>query len=48
MMDFIQTDKITNPSDAQYSKGTEALVDYATGRTAIIGVASAGKQRTRL
>src|ERR1019366_6715171 len=36
MMNFIQTDKITNPSDAQYSKGTEALVDYATGKTAMV------------
>ena len=36
MIDFIQTDKITNPSDAQYSKGTEALVDYATGKTAMV------------
>lgn len=36
MMDFIQTDKITNPSDAQYSKGTEALVDYATGKTSMV------------
>jgi multiple sugar transport system substrate-binding protein len=36
MMDFMQTDKITNPSDAQYSKGTEALVDYATGKTAMV------------
>jgi multiple sugar transport system substrate-binding protein len=36
MMDFIQTDKITSPSDAQYSKGTEALVDYATGKTSMV------------
>ncbi len=36
MMDFIQTDKITNPSDAQYSKGTEALVDFATGKTSMV------------
>jgi len=36
MMDFIQTDKLTNPSDAQYSKGTEALVDYATGKTSMV------------
>jgi multiple sugar transport system substrate-binding protein len=36
MMDFIQTDKITNPSDAQYSKGTEALVDYATGKASMV------------
>jgi multiple sugar transport system substrate-binding protein len=36
MMDFMQTDKITNPSDAQYSKGTEALVDYATGKASMV------------
>jgi multiple sugar transport system substrate-binding protein len=36
MIDFIQTDKITNPSDAQYSKGTEALVDFATGKTSMV------------
>jgi multiple sugar transport system substrate-binding protein len=36
MMDFIQVDKITNPSDAQYSKGTEALVDYATGKASMV------------
>jgi multiple sugar transport system substrate-binding protein len=43
MMDFIQTDKITNPSDAQYSKGTEAQVDYATGKASmVIWQASAG------
>jgi multiple sugar transport system substrate-binding protein len=36
MIDFMQTDKITNPSDAQYSKGTEALTDYATGKTSMV------------
>jgi multiple sugar transport system substrate-binding protein len=36
MIDFIQADKITNPSDAQYSKGTEALVDFATGKTSMV------------
>jgi multiple sugar transport system substrate-binding protein len=36
MIDFIQADKITNPSDAQYSKGTEALSDFATGKTAMV------------
>src|SRR5450755_1130284 len=36
MVDFIQANKITNPSDAQYSKGTEALVDYATGKTSMV------------
>ena len=36
MIDFMQTDKIVNPSDAQYSKGTEALTDYATGKAAMV------------
>ena len=36
MIDFMQTDKIANPSDAQYSKGTEALNDYATGKAAMV------------
>jgi multiple sugar transport system substrate-binding protein len=35
-IDFLQTDKIVNPSDAQYSKGTEALNDYATGKASMI------------
>ena len=42
-IDLIQKDKITNPSDAEYSKGTEALSDYATGRASmVIWQASAG------
>ncbi len=42
-LDLIQTDKITNPSDAEYSNGTEALSDYATGKSAmVIWQASAG------
>jgi multiple sugar transport system substrate-binding protein len=36
MIDFMQSDKIVNPSDAQYSKGTEALTDYATGKSAMV------------
>jgi multiple sugar transport system substrate-binding protein len=36
MIDFMQTDKIASPSDAQYSKGTEALNDYATGKAAMV------------
>ncbi len=36
MIDFMQTDKVTNPADAQYSKGTEALTDFATGKTAMV------------
>jgi len=35
-IDFMQTDKIVNPSDAQYSKGTEALKDFATGTTSMV------------
>ena len=42
-IDLMQTDKITNPSDAEYSKGTEALEDYAAGKTSmVIWQASAG------
>jgi multiple sugar transport system substrate-binding protein len=36
MIDFMQADKIANPGDAQYSKGTEALTDYATGKAAMV------------
>jgi multiple sugar transport system substrate-binding protein len=36
MIDFMQVDKITNPSDAQYAKGTEALTDYATGKASMV------------
>jgi multiple sugar transport system substrate-binding protein len=36
MIDFMQTDKIVNPADAQYSKGTEAETDYATGKAAMV------------
>jgi multiple sugar transport system substrate-binding protein len=36
MIDFMQADKITNPADAQYSKGTEALTDFATGKTSMV------------
>jgi ABC-type sugar transport system, periplasmic component len=35
-IDFMQTDKIVNPSDAQYSNGTEALKDFATGKTSMV------------
>jgi multiple sugar transport system substrate-binding protein len=36
MINFMQKDKITNPADAQYSKGTEALTDYATGKASMV------------
>ncbi|MGH8888612.1 MAG: extracellular solute-binding protein [Acidothermaceae bacterium] len=35
-IDFMQTDKIVNPSDAQYSNGTEALKDFATGTVSMV------------
>ena len=35
-LDFIQKDKITNPSDAEYSAGTEALADFAKGKVAML------------
>ena len=36
MINFMQADKVASPSDAQYSKGTEALNDYATGKAAMV------------
>ncbi len=36
MIDFMQADKVASPSDAQYSKGTEALTDYANGKAAMV------------
>ena len=36
MIDFMQADKIANPSDAQYSNGTEALNDFATGKASMV------------
>jgi multiple sugar transport system substrate-binding protein len=36
MIDFMQANKIVSPADAQYSKGTEALTDYATGKAAMV------------
>lgn len=35
-IDLMQTDKIVNPSDAEYSNGTEALKDFATGKTSMV------------
>ncbi|MCZ2830461.1 extracellular solute-binding protein [Modestobacter sp. VKM Ac-2986] len=35
-LDLIQTDKITNPSNAEYSNGTEALADFASGKSAMV------------
>ncbi|MDT4979949.1 MAG: multiple sugar transport system substrate-binding protein [Pseudonocardiales bacterium] len=35
-LDFIQQDKITNPSNAEYAQGTEALADFAKGKSAMV------------
>jgi len=35
-VDLMQTDKIVSPSDAEYSNGTEALKDFATGKTSMV------------
>jgi multiple sugar transport system substrate-binding protein len=35
-VDFMVADKIANPSDAEYSNGTEAVKDFATGKAAML------------
>ncbi|MCQ4081040.1 sugar ABC transporter substrate-binding protein [Streptomyces sp. RB6PN25] len=35
-VDFMAADKIANPSDAEYSNGTEAVQDFATGKAAML------------
>jgi multiple sugar transport system substrate-binding protein len=35
-VDFMAADKIANPSDAEYSNGTEAVKDFATGKGAML------------
>jgi multiple sugar transport system substrate-binding protein len=35
-LDLMQTDKVVNPSNAQYSNGTEASADFAKGKVAMI------------
>ena len=35
-IDLIQTDKVANPSNAEYSNGTEALQDFASGKSAMV------------
>ncbi|MDX6213165.1 MAG: multiple sugar transport system substrate-binding protein [Frankiales bacterium] len=35
-LDFMQKDKVVNISDAEYSNGTEALKDFATGKSAMV------------
>jgi len=35
-INFLGADKISNPSDAEYSNGTEALQDFATGKAAML------------
>jgi len=35
-LDLMQTDKVVNPSNAQYTTGTEASADFAKGKVAMI------------
>src|SRR5262249_51470410 len=35
-VDFMATDKIVNPSNAEYSNGTQAAHDFATGKAAMM------------
>jgi multiple sugar transport system substrate-binding protein len=35
-VDFMAADRIANPSDAEYSNGTEAVQDFATGKAAML------------
>ena len=35
-VDLIQTDEVANPSNAEYSNGTEALADFANGKSAMV------------
>jgi multiple sugar transport system substrate-binding protein len=35
-LDFLQRDKIVNPSNAEYSNGTEALSDFAKGKSSMV------------
>jgi len=35
-IDLMQTDKVVNPSNAQYTNGTEASADFAKGKVAMI------------
>ena len=35
-IDFLGSDKIADPSDAEYSNGTEALQDFANGKAAML------------
>jgi multiple sugar transport system substrate-binding protein len=35
-LNFMQKDKVVNISDAEYSNGTEALKDFATGKSAMV------------
>lgn len=35
-IDLMDTDKVVNPADAQYSQGTEAVTDFAKGKAAMV------------
>jgi multiple sugar transport system substrate-binding protein len=42
-INFMGADKIANPSDAEYSNGTEAVQDFATGKAAMLLWQDAGQ-----
>jgi multiple sugar transport system substrate-binding protein len=35
-LDLMQTDKVVNPSNAQYDNGAQAVADFATGKAAMV------------
>jgi multiple sugar transport system substrate-binding protein len=40
-LDLMQTEKVTNPADAQYDNATQSVADFAKGKTAMIAVQAA-------
>jgi multiple sugar transport system substrate-binding protein len=46
IIDFMGTDKITNPSDAENTNGTEALQEFASGKAAMLMWQPAGSNLT--
>lgn len=47
LVSFMGTDKITNPSDAENSNGTEALQEFASGKAAMLMWQPAGANLTK-
>jgi multiple sugar transport system substrate-binding protein len=47
VVDFMATDKITNPSDAENTNGTESLQEFASGKAAMLMWQPAGANLTK-